>query len=62
MSYAWTWLFCIVATAAVSVWAVGVLLRTRPRYRDAVQAIIILAAFLLMILGFIYGVNVDTKG
>jgi hypothetical protein len=62
MFYTWTWLFCIVATAAVSVWVAGVLLRHHPRYRDAVQAIIILAAFLLMILGFIHGVNVEAKG
>lgn len=62
MSYTWTWLFCIVAVAALCVWVSGVLLRSHPRYRDAVQAIIILAAFLLMVLGFIYGVNVAGKG
>jgi hypothetical protein len=50
-----TWLASIVVIAWVSVWVSGLLLESRPRYRNVVQVFFVLIALLLIFLSFLHG-------
>lgn len=54
MSYSWA--LADIAGTAVAVWVLGVLMRPfYPRLTTVLQALVVLAGFFLMILGFLYG-------